>query len=155
VSRTYTHDVEVQYRDLDTRRHVNHVVYASYLETAKERFFADVLGTRLVDAPTVVRRLELDYRAPIDADTTVTATLGPVSTGRTSMETTYELAADGDVLATGRTVSVHLGDGGTPEPLPAAWRRALDPYAPEDGDGDGDGDGFDGRDGPDTDGTDR
>jgi acyl-CoA thioester hydrolase len=128
----FTHDVEVRFRDLDTRKHVNHVVYASYFEQAKGRLFAEVLSVPLADAPTVVRSLEVDFRAPIDPDRTVTVALGPIETGESSLTIEYELRDGETVAATGRTVSVYLGeDGASPEPLPEAWRRALEPYAPE------------------------
>jgi acyl-CoA thioester hydrolase len=126
--RTYTHDIEVQYRDLDPRRHVNHVVYASYAEQAKGRFFADVLGTPLVDTSTVVRTLEVDYRAPVDPDETVRVTLGPVAVGESSLRIEYELSVGGEVVATARTVSVYLGEDGRPERIPDAWREPLAPY---------------------------
>jgi acyl-CoA thioester hydrolase len=126
--RTYTHDVEVQYRDLDTRQHVNHVVYAAYVEQAKGRFFLDVLGTSLADAPTVVRTLEMDYLAPIDPDRSVLVSLGPVVVGESSLRIEYELSVEGSVVATARTVSVYLGEDGRPEPIPADWRERLAPY---------------------------
>jgi len=126
--RTYTHDIEVQYRDLDTRRHVNHVVYAAYVEQAKGRFFVDVLGISLADAPTVVRTLELDYRAPVDPDRTVRVTLGPIAVGETSIRIEYELTVEGTAVATARTVSVHLDDEGRPAPVPDEWRGRLAPY---------------------------
>lgn len=126
--RTYTHDIEVQYRDLDPRRHVNHVVYASYAEQAKGRFFADVLGTPLVDTSTVVRTLEVDYRAPVDPDETVRVTLGPVAVGESSLRIEYELSVRGEVVATARTVSVYLGEDGRPERIPDAWCERLAPY---------------------------
>lgn len=131
--RTYTHDIEVQYRDLDTRRHVNHVTYAAYVEGAKGRFFADVLGVSLADAPTVVRTLEVDYRAPIEPDRTVRVTLGPVAVGGSSLRIEYELAVEGSLVATARTVSVYLGDDGRPGRVPDAWRERLAPYASDDG----------------------
>jgi len=124
---TYTHEIEVQYRDLDTRKHVNHVVYASYFEQAKGCLFDEVLGISLADANTVVRTMEVDYRAPIDPDRTVTVTLSPIELGGSSFTIEYEIA-DGDaVVATGRTVSVLLGEDG-PEPLPDEWRERLAPY---------------------------
>lgn len=127
-TRTYTHDIEVQYRDLDTRQHVNHVVYGAYVEQAKGRFFEAVLGVPLVDAPTVVRALEIEYRAPIEADGTVRVTLGPVAVGESSIRIEYELAVEGAVVATARTVSVYLGEDGRPERVPDAWRERLLPY---------------------------
>lgn len=125
---TFTHDIEVQFRDLDTRSHVNHVVYAAYFERAKERLFEEVLGVSLSEAPTVVRTLEVNYEAPIEADRTVTAVLGPVTTGETSLTIEYELRDGDEVAATGRTVSVYLGEDGRPASLPSAWREALTPY---------------------------
>ncbi|NHN59793.1 thioesterase family protein [Halorussus rarus] len=129
--RTFTHDVEVQFRDLDTRAHVNHVVYAAYFERAKERLFEEVLGVPLSEAPTVVRSLEVDYVAPIGPDRTVTAALGPIETGETSLTIEYELRDGDDVAATGRTVSVYLGEDGRPASLPTAWREALATYDSE------------------------
>ncbi|WP_435175901.1 acyl-CoA thioesterase [Halorussus sp. AFM4] len=129
--RTFTHDIAVQFRDLDTRAHVNHVVYAAYFERAKERLFEEVLDVSLSEAPTVVRSLDVDYRAPIGADRTVTAALGPVETGETSLTIEYELRDGDEVAATGRTVSVYLDDDGRPASLPAAWREALAPYQAE------------------------
>lgn len=131
MTRTYSHDVEVQFRDLDTRRHLNHVVYASYFEQAKGRFYYDVLGRSLTDTPTVVRALEVDYRAPVEADRTVRIDVGPVSVGGSSLAIEYELAVEGTVAATGRTVSVYLGEDGRPEPVPDDWRERLAPYAAE------------------------
>lgn len=126
---TYTHELEVQYRDLDTRKHVNHVITVAYFEQAKGQFFADAFGVSLADAPTVVRTLEVDYRAPIGPDQVVEARLGPMDAGETSLAIEYELVASGTVAATGRTVSVYVGGDGEAAPLPAAWRDALAPYA--------------------------
>lgn len=126
---TYTHDIEVQFRDLDTRAHVNHVVYAAYFERGKERLFEEVLSVSLSNSPTVVRTLEVDYVASIDADRTVTVTLGPIEIGETSLTIEYELKDADDVVATGRTVSVHLDEDGHPASIPAGWREALAPYS--------------------------
>ncbi|MFB6117490.1 acyl-CoA thioesterase [Halosegnis sp.] len=127
TGRTYTHDIAVQFRDLDTRAHVNHVVYGAYFERAKERFFADVLGVPLAEAPTVVRSLKIEYERPLGPADKVTVTLGPVETGETSITIAYTLETDAPV-ATGQTVSVYLVDG-EPAPLPEEWRAALAPYA--------------------------
>ncbi len=126
---TYDHDVDVRYRDLDPREHVNHAVYVSYLEQAKGAFFLDVLGTSLADADTAVRTLELDYLAPIVADGTVRVALGPVDPGETSYTIGYEIADDGDVAATARTISVLLDGSGNPRALPDEWHERMAPYA--------------------------
>lgn len=134
VSRTFTQDVEVQFRDLDTRAHVNHVAYAAYFERGKERLFADVLGVSLSEASTVVRSLDVDYHAPIPADATVTVALGPIAVGESSLTIDYELRHEGEVVATGRTVSIYLDADGQPTRIPDDWRTALAPYAPDDED---------------------
>jgi acyl-CoA thioester hydrolase len=126
--RTYDHDIEVQYRDLDPRRHVNHAVYVSYLEQAKGEFFLDVLDTSLAAVDTAVRHLEVDYRAPILSDRTVTVALRPVELGETSYTVTYEILDDDTVAATAETVSVLLDDDGRPRSLPGTWRERLAPY---------------------------
>ena len=131
--RTYDHDIEVQYRDLDPRKHVNHAVYVSYLEQAKGEFFLDVLGTSLADVNTAVRSLDVDYVAPILADRTVRVSVGPVGLGETSYTIGYEVTDGGDLAATAETVSVLLDEDGTPRSLPEAWRESLDPYTGEGG----------------------
>jgi len=128
VSRTYVHDTEVQYRDLDPRGHVNHAVFVSYLEAAKEAFFADVLDVSLSEAGTAVRHLEVDYLAPIEPGRSVRVSLGPVDVGTTSYTVGYELVVDGATVATAQTVSVLLDDDGEPRPVPDAWRERLAPY---------------------------
>lgn len=121
----YTHELTVQYRDLDPRAHVNHAVYVSYMEQAKGRFMADEFGTALEDAGTVIRHLEVDYLAPVEPGETVAVSVRPVEVGETSFTLEYELTVAGRVVATGRTVSVRL-DADGPQPLPDAWRAALE-----------------------------
>ncbi len=127
---TFDHDIEVQYRDLDPRRHVNHARYVSYLEQAKGKFFVEVLGTSLSVANTAVRHLELDYRAPIEPDRTVQVSLGPVDPGDTSYTIQYEVTDGETVVATAETVSVLLDDDGRPRSLPEEWRDRIAPYEP-------------------------
>jgi acyl-CoA thioester hydrolase len=129
--RTYDHAIPVQFRDLDPRAHVNHATYVAYPEQTEGRFFADVLGVSLADAPTVVRSLDVDYRDSIAPDETVRVALGPVEVGETSLAIDYELSAGGRLAATARTVSVLLDDDGDPMRVPEDWRDALVPYAPE------------------------
>ena len=125
---TYRHDIEVQYRDLDPRSHVNHARYVSYLEQAKGEFFREVLETSLATENTAVRHLELDFRSPIEYDRSVTVALGPVDPGDTSFTIGYEITDGETVAATAETVSVLLDDEGRPRSLPEAWHRRMAPY---------------------------
>lgn len=122
---SYDHDIEVQYRDLDSRKHVNHAVYVTYAEQAKGAFFADVLGTSLADVNSVVRHLEVDYRAPVGDGEVVGVRLAPVAVGETSLTIGYELRVGDRLVAAARTVSVLLDEENRPRPLPDGWRDRL------------------------------
>ncbi|MFT4921955.1 MAG: acyl-CoA thioester hydrolase [Haloarculaceae archaeon] len=128
---TYDHEIEVQYRDLDPRKHVNHAVFVSYLEQAKGAFFVDVLDTSLADEHTAIRNLEVDFLAPILPDQHVQVSLGPISVGETSYTIEYEIGTGDDLAAAATTVSVLLDDDGQPRTLPDAWRQNLAPYTPD------------------------
>jgi acyl-CoA thioester hydrolase len=123
---TYSYEIPVQFRDLDPRRHVNHVVYGAYCEQAKAGLFEDVLGLSLTDASTVVRTLEIDYERPIESGAHVLVEISVANLGRTSYTLSYDLRVDGERVASARTVSVNLADG-TPTPLPNTWRERLAP----------------------------
>jgi acyl-CoA thioesterase FadM len=55
-----------------------------------------VLGVSLTEAPTVVRTFEVDCRAPIDPDRTVTVRLGPIGTGESRFTIEYEITDEGE-----------------------------------------------------------
>lgn len=127
----YTHPIKVRFRDLDTREHVNHAVYVTYLEQAKVRFFAERVGIDLDALTTVVRALDVDYRRPIALGEDVAVALGFTELGTTSYTIEYEITADGETAASARTVSVLLGDDGEPDPIPEAWRESIERHRVE------------------------
>jgi acyl-CoA thioester hydrolase len=130
--RSYSHTIDVQYRDLDPRSHVNHAVFVSYMEQAKGAFFAEVLGTPLEAVNTVVKALEVDYERPIPGGSAVTIELQVATVGETSLGIAYELTVDDDVVATANTVSVLLdSETDRPQPLSEDWRERLEPYRQE------------------------
>lgn len=127
--RCYRYSTDVRYRDLDPRGHVNHVVYASYMEQAKGAFLEDVIGVPLDEVDTVVRSLEVDYRRSIESGRTVTVNLQVVDVGETSFSITYKLTVDDTVVATADTVSVLLDPKtGDPSPIPDRWRQRIEEY---------------------------
>lgn len=117
---------EVRFRDLDPLGHVNNVVYATYCEQCRVRFFEDALGKSADDLGVVVARLELDYRVPIDGTGTVAVTMDAADVGDSSFEFAYELVFEGDVVATGSSVQVAVDETGSSAPLPDAWRDVLE-----------------------------
>ena len=122
----FTTTIEPRYRDLDTYEHVNHAVHVTYMENARIDFFRTVLDVLRID--TVIANLEIDYERPIRLTHEVEVGVGVADVGETSLSLSYELRADGDVAATGRTTQVILDEDGDPTPLPDEWRERLDEH---------------------------
>ncbi|MGM0591648.1 MAG: acyl-CoA thioesterase [Halobacteriota archaeon] len=119
-------DLDVRFRDIDALGHVNNAVYATYLEEGRVRYLKEVLDLTIAELHFVVARLEIDYRRPISSADRVTVAVGVTSLGTTSFEFTYELRAEGAVVATGTTTQVVVdADAGTPTEIPTDWRRRF------------------------------
>src|ERR1039457_386426 len=59
---SFEHPVDVRWRDVDALGHVNHAVFLTYLEEARDAFFMKSLGS---DPLYVVVRIEVDLRAEV------------------------------------------------------------------------------------------
>ncbi len=101
----FEHQVSVRWRDTDALGQVNHAVYLTYLEEARDAFYLRTLG----DPVYVVARLEIDFRAEVrHADRTVRAEIAVEQLGRTSLTTRETLRTpDGAVAAEARVITVH------------------------------------------------
>jgi acyl-CoA thioester hydrolase len=111
----FEHLVHVRWRDTDALGHVNHAVFLTYLEEARDAFYTRALG----DPHYVVVRLEVDLRAEVrHADQEVTVRIQAERLGTTSL-TTHEtiLTPSGDVAAEARVVTVRW-DPGQRRPVP-------------------------------------
>lgn len=98
--------IEVRFRDLDVLEHVNNAVYATYLETARLRYLMEV-GIGEPPKPTMmVARLEIDFRTSILYGQRVEVGIRVAEIGTKSFTFEYEIRADGELAATGRTVQV-------------------------------------------------
>ena len=122
----YETEMVVRFRDLDALGHVNNAVYATYVEQARVKYYADVIGLDLDEMTTVIADQELDYRAPITWGQTVTVAVRVPDLGTASFPMTYEVRADGDVAATAETTIVVVDpDTGESRPIPDDWRAAI------------------------------
>jgi acyl-CoA thioester hydrolase len=129
MSTAFEHSVGVRWRDVDALGHVNHAVFLTYLEEARDAFFAQVLG----DLMYVMVRIELDFRAEIRlADRRVTVRLEVERLGTTSLTTRETvLTPSGEVAAEARVVTVRWdADRRKPVPFTEAERARLQPAAP-------------------------
>jgi acyl-CoA thioester hydrolase len=105
INAAFEHPVSVRWRDTDALGHVNHVVFLTYLEEARDAFYGQVLGS---DPIYVVVRLEVDLRAEVrHADRQVTVQLAVERVGTTSLTTRETIrTASGQVVAEARVVTV-------------------------------------------------
>jgi len=120
----YTATIEKRYNDFDTYGHVNNAVYVTYLESARIKFFRDVIGNR--DISTVIAHVEVDYESPILVDHEVTVAVRVAEIGTTSVTLDYEIRADGERAATARTTQVLLDEDDEPRPVAEEWAERFD-----------------------------
>ena len=128
---TYTHPINVRYRDLDPQGHVNNSVYLTYLEAARIGYYQEVgiyhPDQTLLTGMVVVRN-EVDYLAPIQLGQEIKVKLRIEKLGTKSITFAFQMAAglDGKTLAKGRSVMVaydNTAENGIP--IPAEWREKI------------------------------
>ncbi|MFW5937453.1 MAG: acyl-CoA thioesterase [Halanaeroarchaeum sp.] len=128
---SYETNIDVRFRDIDAMGHVNNAVYASYAEQARVDYFEDVLDRDLSAVSSVLARIEIDYRRPIElGDGPVTVLVDVPSLGESSIPMTYEIQnAAGDVAASVESVQVAY-DRETESSMliPEDWREAIASY---------------------------
>ena len=117
--------VDVRWRDVDGLNHVNHAVFLTYLEEARDAFYAQIMGS---DPIYVVVRLEVNFRAEVRyPDRRVTVRVEVVQLGTTSLTTRETIVTpSGDVAADARVVTVRWdADSHKPVPFTDAERARL------------------------------
>jgi len=117
--------VDVRWRDIDALAHVNHAVFLTYLEEARDAFYAQILGSEPI---YVVVRLEVNLRAEVRyPDRRVTVRVEVVQLGTTSLTTRETiLTPSGEVAADARVVTVRWdADSHKPVPFTEAERARL------------------------------
>jgi acyl-CoA thioester hydrolase len=117
--------VDVRWRDIDALAHVNHAVFLTYLEEARDAFYAQMIGSEPI---YVVVRLEVNLRAEVRyPDRRVTVRVEVVQLGTTSLTTRETiLTPSGEVAADARVVTVRWdADSHKPVPFTEAERARL------------------------------
>jgi acyl-CoA thioester hydrolase len=125
MTAAFEHPVMVRWRDTDALGHVNHVVFLTYLEEARDAFYAQVLGA---DPIYVVVRIEVDLRAEVrHADRQVSVQLTVERLGTTSLTTRETIRTlGGEVVAEARVVTVRWDPASRqPVPFSAVERERL------------------------------
>jgi acyl-CoA thioester hydrolase len=112
----FVHPVDVRWRDTDALGHVNHVEFLTYLEEARDAFYARILGS---DPIYVVVRLEVDLSAEVRyEDRRVTVQVAVERVGTTSLTTNETIrTSEGRIAAQARVVTVRW-DAASRQPIP-------------------------------------
>lgn len=125
----YGHATEIstRFRDLDTNRHVNNAVYASYLEQARAEYFADVVGVPLAAAGVAMVELSIEFEAPITLDETVTVHTRVPRLGESSIPMEHVVAGDDGRAATAElTIVAFDSEAEQARPMPDEWREGIE-----------------------------
>jgi len=125
MNAAFKHPVTVRWRDTDALGHVNHVVFLTYLEEARDAFYVQVLGA---DPVYVVARLEIDLRAEVrHEDRQVIVDVAVERLGTTSLTTRETIRTQvGDLVAEARVVTVRWDQvNRQPVPFSPAERGRL------------------------------
>jgi len=122
-------EIEIRWRDLDVYGHVNHVVFLTYLEEARDEWLGRALGDPARVWSYVVARIEIDYRRELRLeDDMVLARCKLRRIGTSSVGTREQLATrSGDVVAEAEAVLVARDEAtGRSRPLLAEERAAFE-----------------------------
>jgi acyl-CoA thioester hydrolase len=124
----YIHWEEVHFRDLDVLGHVNNVVYAGWLESARIRYYMDLMGLPLERLGLILAELTISYKAPAYFGERLAVGVRVSSIGTKSFVTEYLIVREGDevVIATAKTVLVCYDyELGTTVPVSEEFRRRV------------------------------
>jgi acyl-CoA thioester hydrolase len=122
-------EIEIRWRDLDAYGHVNHAVFATYLEEVRDEWLERALGREGDLWDYVVARVAIDYRRELRLeDDRVRARCGLDSLGTSSVRTREAVIVDdGEVAAEAEAVLVARDpETRRPRPLTGAERARLE-----------------------------
>ena len=119
--------IQVRWRDIDAKDHVNNATIVTYLETARTELWRQRFGGG-IDIPFVVARVEVDYRRQLTIDDDVRIGLWIEDLKGASYAFVYRIEADGEHAVDARTVMAHVGPTGRPTRIPVELRRRLETF---------------------------
>jgi acyl-CoA thioester hydrolase len=127
--------IPVRFRDMDAMGHVNHSVYFTYMEFARQEYWFAMSGTRSVKAfDFIVGRAECTYRSPAVLGETVVVAIGVTRFGSASFTMEYELTdeAGGRLIAQATTELVSYDyERSRPRRLSAETRARMEAFEKE------------------------
>lgn len=121
--------IQVRWRDIDAKNHVNNATIVTYLETARTELWRQRFGGG-VDIPYVVARVEVDYRRQITIDDDVRIGLWVEDLKGASYVFAYRIEVDEILAAEARTLMAHVGPSGRPTRIGPEMRANLEALMP-------------------------
>ena len=125
-------EIKVNWGDMDALGHVNHSVYAKWMETVRMIYFSEVGMMDLYDDSNIgpiLARIEIDYELPIVFPDVVTVSTSVSRIGNSSFDMRYKiesLSNNGKSAATGSVVCVVLDyNSGMPHKIPLKLRESI------------------------------
>ncbi|HSC26562.1 MAG TPA: thioesterase family protein [Vicinamibacterales bacterium] len=129
---TFSHQIDVRFRDCDPMGHANNAVYLTYLEQARFAHWRALWGfrggpPRPGEPGVIMAHAEIDYRKPVEYGDRLEVRLAIAAIGRTSFTYDYELVDQSkSVVASARTVQVMYDYASArPVPIPERVRELL------------------------------
>jgi len=105
---THEKEIEIRWRDLDAFGHVNHIVFLTYLEEARDEWLGRVLGDPGLVWDYLIARVEIDYRRELTLEDDVIVARCSLERLGTKSVTTSEavVTRDGETAAEAKAVLV-------------------------------------------------
>ena len=125
-------EIKVNWGDMDALGHVNHSVYAKWMETVRMMYFSEIGMMNLYDdsnIESILARIEIDYELPIVFPDVVTVSTSVSRIGNSSFDMRYKIESqsnNGKSAATGSVVCVVLDySSGIPHKIPLKLRKSI------------------------------
>ena len=125
-------EIKVNWGDMDALGHVNHSVYAKWMETVRMMYFSEIGMMNLYDDSNIgpiLARIEIDYELPIVFPDVVTVSTSVSRIGNSSFDMRYKIESlgnNGKSAATGSVVCVVLDySSGMPHKIPPKLRESI------------------------------
>ena len=125
-------EIKVNWGDMDALGHVNHSVFAKWMETVRMMYFSEIGMMNLYDDSNIgpiLARIEIDYELPIVFPDVVTVSTSVSRIGNSSFDMRYKiesLSNNGKSAATGGVVCVLLDySSGIPHKIPPNLRESI------------------------------
>lgn len=116
--------IQVRWRDIDAKNHVNNATIVTYLETARTELWRHRFGGG-IEIPFVVARVEVDFRRQITIDADVQIGLWVEDLKGASYVFAYRIEVDGRHAVEARTLMAHIGPKGRPTRIGTEMREKL------------------------------